>query len=617
MCGFVVTCGNYSEPEVRGASNLIRHRGPDAEGIVFVPEIFSWFAHARLSIRDRVSGAQPMFSADESSVIVFNGELYNDSALRSDLAKSGIRLRSSHSDTEVLVEALRLKGASVLDDLEGMFAFVWADLRANTVLLARDRFGQKPIYYARTDRGLIVSSESTSLHALNDFQIDEASVQDYFNYGYLVPPLTLAEGMFQVNPGHAVIYEVSTRNVREFKFWSGFGALQNDEEANLDTIDMHLQTAVSRRLVSDRPTGMLLSGGIDSSLVAWYCSRSSSLKSETFSCTNIAFEDKSFDESRVAIDIAATLGVDLEVVKFDNMPNLQDFISLLQLLDEPLGDSSFLPTYFAFKAGARFSTVLLTGDGGDELFLGYDPFRLISSPAIPKSLTNSLVRSSLSFLQNLIPPDDSRLSSSSLIEKLALNESRQPYLIPALMSPLSGPDARSLFGNSKSDEMRFSTHDHVWMPSSNGDVKSLQRWFLSVYLPGSVLTKVDRASMLNSVEARPVFLDNDLLSCALNLRSKDNLSILHGKRTLRRLMKRTSLADKNRLPKRGFGMPVAGILRAPDLRDLFSQKVPGIDPKVASLFFDSHMNRQRDFRQFLYAHLSLINSRAFRSMNKF
>lgn len=562
-------------------SNAIAHRGPDGEGIWVDAKAGVALSHRRLSIIDlTAAGAQPMLSTDGRFAITYNGEIYNAEDLRrhSSLAKISWR---GHSDTEVLVESFAHRGIpDTLRDLNGMYALALWDRRERSLHLVRDRLGIKPLFMARQGANCYFASELKGLHATGlSLAIDPASVTSFLRYGYVPSPHTIYSGVAKVLPGEHVTIAHDGQTSRRL-YWSVAEVAARGVAKPLSLTDdeaiEHLAAlagdAVSRQMLSDVPLGAFLSGGIDSSTVAGFMVAARRGPVRTFS---IGFPDLGFDESREAAAVARHLGTDHTELIVTARDALSVVPQLSEMYDEPFADSSQIPTYLVSNLTRQYVTVALSGDGGDELFAGYNRYRLaeglwsrmhhIPEPvrrmaahaldAVPMPLVDTFA--------TLIPRGFRPTQPADKLRKfahvLALDEAGvyqrlvSQYEFPADLSPLAA----------EHPGLSWTSGQIGAMPTS---LDRMQLLDLLTYLPGDILQKVDRASMAVALEVRPPLLDHRIVEFAWALPRRFKIRNGQSKWILRRVAERMVPQALLKRPKMGFGIPLADWLRGP-LRD--------------------------------------------------
>src|SRR5579862_9018390 len=379
MCGIAGVVEPYSgvavdESTVHRMCEAMVHRGPDDEGIHVRPGM--GFGMRRLSVIDLVGGRQPVFNEDKTVWVVFNGEIYNFPELRSDLEKRGHRFYT-HTDTEVIVHLYEDLGADCVNKLRGMFAFALYDERSRKLLMARDRFGKKPLHYALAGDTLLFGSEIKSILAVAPelASVNNEALLQYMYFGYVPDPITSFSPIQKLPPGYLLEFEAGQVQVRQYWDLPEYGTRQpSSEQECLEELEWRLAEAVRIRLISDVPLGALLSGGTDSSTVVGLMARASSKPVKTFS---IGFSHDDFNEAHYARIVARHFNTEHHELVLD--PDILETVEkLTSSLEEPFGDSSMLPTYFVSCMARKHVTVALSGDGGDEIFAGYDRYGIQS-----------------------------------------------------------------------------------------------------------------------------------------------------------------------------------------------------------------------------------------------
>ncbi|MDH5680826.1 MAG: asparagine synthase (glutamine-hydrolyzing), partial [Spirochaetota bacterium] len=576
MCGIVGFTNQKSrldrERVLKDMADSIRHRGPDDEGYHITSQIS--LGHRRLSIIDIHSGHQPMFDEDRSVSIVFNGEIYNFPDLKTELEAKG-HLFTTHSDTEVLVHLYEEYGLDMFEHLNGMFAFALWDEKAESLLLARDRAGKKPLYYAEIGGELVFASELKALTRYPGFrrEIDPIALQKYLAHEYVPTPHTIFRGVKKLFAGSYLTYKRETLTERQYWDFDLSGSYSNQlsERELIEELDCLMRDSVSRRLISDVPLGVFLSGGIDSScLVAYMADLMPSKDIKTFS---VGFEDKSFDESEYAKDVADYY----QTSHHQQVLHPQTLVDILPevtaFVDEPFADASIVPTYLLSKFTRETVTVALGGDGGDELFMGYPTFQANKMAKayswMPSPLHNGIIRP----LAEKIPVSMNNLSLDFKIKRfLSAVKADRAYREQLWLGAFSLQDMNELI---LPEHMALSDNDSLFSESisynerKNEDhyLDRLSYWYLKTYLHDDILVKVDRASMAVSLECRAPFLDVSVMDFVGRIPHKYKLKGFTMKHILKKLL--ASKLPKHIIdrPKKGFGIPVARWFRE-DLRDM-------------------------------------------------
>jgi asparagine synthase (glutamine-hydrolysing) len=611
MCGIAGFVGRGDRNDLIAMTAAQTHRGPDADGYHIDAEQAVFLGHRRLSIRDAAGGGQPMWNEDNSICVIFNGEIYNHVELRRALEQLGHVFRSDHSDTEVLVHGYEQWGAALAEKLNGMFAFAVFDARQRRLLLARDRFGEKPLYYFQADGLFAFASELSALtrHAAIAAEPNPVALRTFFAWGYIPAPMAYYQGTAKLPAGHVLEFDIPAQAMSARPYWrfriEPDGADGTRSEADLIEELRHLLVqAVERRLVSDVPLGIFLSGGIDSSLIA--AAAVQKHPPEQVKAFTIGFHEKSFDESDHARAVAAHLGIDHHL-KMLHIDEARDLIpSVLARLDEPLGDPSIIPTYLLAQFAREQVTVALSGDGGDELFAGYDPFAALGPARAYMRLVPDALHRLFRALAERLPHSHRNMSLDFKLRRTLMGLSYpQSMWAPAWMAPLEPDLHHELFTTPADAEQLYDQAIALWQSCASADpADRLMEFFTVFYLQDDILTKTDRAAMMNSLEARAVFLDNDLVEFARRLPRRFKIRNGTRKYLLRRvadtLLPRTIVER----PKKGFGIPVGQWLKSvpaePPLAPL-----PGISAAWARRAWAEHRAGRADHRLFLWSWLSV------------
>jgi asparagine synthase (glutamine-hydrolysing) len=565
MCGIAGIVGKKDgsrihEETIQRMCRAIIHRGPDDEGI-FVKN-HAGLGMRRLSVIDLAGGHQPVFNEDRTIWIVFNGEIYNFPELREELEGRG-HCFSSHSDTEVIVHLYEELGEDCVHKLRGMFAFALYDETKQRLLLARDRLGKKPLYYALCKEQLLFASEIKAILAVEPelADVDHQGLLQYMYFGYIPDPATSFESIKKLAPGHLLTFENGKIKIRQYWDLPQYGTHSpKSEEECLEQLEHLLAEAVRIRLISDVPLGAMLSGGTDSSVVVALMARASSRPIKTFS---IGFRDAEFNEAPFARIVAQVFGTEHHELILE--PDVVETVeTLTRSLEEPFGDSSMLPTYYVSRLAREHVTVALSGDGGDEAFAGYDRYRIHlqdrSHDWIPP-WAGRLYR------EQIHPWIPSKVPGKSLVYSISLpwqdryteGVSFQPF--QREMALLSD----DFVGDSKPLDLFRSYLDRATASDPLSRVLYLDT---KTYLPGDILTKVDRMSMLTSLEARVPMLDHVFLEWVTGLGAEWKTRNGTPKYILRKL------AEKLGVPKevlyrrkQGFALPLVHWMRH-ELKDL-------------------------------------------------
>jgi asparagine synthase (glutamine-hydrolysing) len=589
--------------------NMLAHRGPDSEGTFIDERLRVLLGHRRLSIIDIAGGHQPMWNEDGKVCIIFNGEIYNHADLRRDLEVRGHIFRSDHSDTEVLIHGYEEWGYSLPKRLNGMFAFAIFDRWRRRLFLARDRFGEKPLYYCQKGHFFGFASElgALSRHPAFDHSLDQRSLYKLFGYGYLPAPNTLFSGTYKLPGGTSLIYDLETGHISVIPYWRfklepDESLTEADEPALVEELIALLSQAVRRRLISDVPLGIFLSGGVDSSTVVAMATQhqpAESLKSFT-----IGFTEPSFDESSFAQAVAAVFGIDHQI-RYIDIEAVRELIpKVLGRLDEPFGDASILPTYLLSAFTREHVTVALSGDGGDELFAGYDPFKALAPAQLYYKLVPHSMHRGVRRLADLLPISTRNMSLDFKLRRALAGISYPPAVWnPVWMAPLEPSDMREVFDAPVSYDDLYDEAISLWEGDPHKDfVDRTLEFFTTFYLQDDILFKADRAAMMSSLEPRAIFLDNDLVEFCCRLPNRFKIRNGERKYLLKKAMRRYLPASILSRPKKGFGIPLSKWLR--ELGSPASA-VPLIRPAAVAHRWSEHRSNKADHRLFLWTFLSL------------
>jgi len=613
MCGIAGFAGAGSREDLRAMAEAIRHRGPDGEGAHVDEKRRVFLAHRRLAIIDIAGGDQPMWNEDHTACVIFNGEIYNHLELRAMLVARGHAFRSDHSDTEVLVHGYEEWGDELPARLNGMFAFAIWDARRGRLFLARDRFGKKPLYYTSQPGLFAFASELTALqrHAGVPGDIDRRSLQKLLAYGFVPAPRSLCRGIDRLPGGCSLSVDVDRPDAATVKRYWQFeieppSRVPRDPERGWgEELRALLSQAVRRRLMSDVPLGIFLSGGIDSSAVlAYACANAAKGSVHTYS---IGFREATFDESGYARDAAAKLGGTHHEEMLD-IASAKDLApEVLGRLDEPFADPSIVPTYLLSRFARRDITVALGGDGGDELFAGYDPFRALNVARWYNALVPAWMKGGIRRLADWLPVSDDNMSLDFKIRRGLQGASFAPAMWnPAWLGPLEPREVAELLGEPVSAEELYSEAIEAWQSArATHVVDRTLEFYTRFYLQDDILAKTDRASMMVSLEVRSPFLDQDVADFARRI--PHEYKFRHGQtKYLLKSALRGVLPDEiiDRKQK-GFGIPAAKWLREWREADFARAGAVVRNPAWVAGRLAEHKAGRRDHRLALWCLLAL------------
>lgn len=612
MCGIVgvVSCAPYdTRPPLAAMRDAMRHRGPDDAGEWWSDDGRVGLAHRRLSILDLSPlGHQPMLSDDGHIAITFNGEIYNFAEVRAELERRGMGFRG-HSDTEVIVQAYRTWGRACVERLRGMFAFAVYDRDAREVFLARDRAGEKPLFYSVRNGELRFASELKALMADRAFprELDPDALDSYLAFGYTSADECLLAGVRKLRPGTCGVFSLETGAFDMTRYWqlpAPPTSETGDEHELVARLDALLEASVREQLVADVPVGVLLSGGVDSSLVVAMAARVSTKPVRTFT---IAFPGHGvYDEGPYAQIVAKHFGTEhhelvAEPASTDLLPEL------VRQYDEPIADSSMLPTFLVSRLIRPECTVALGGDGGDELFGGYHLYQVVLAQQAMRRKLPAFLRAPISAIAGRFPigfrgrtyAQALALDPISAVAQsgLYLDRDTRQHLSPLLRRGMVRPSAEA--------------HRAELARGVTDTLQQLTRADFASYMVDDILVKVDRASMLASLEVRAPFLDQRIIEFAFGAVPRAFRASLNERKILLRRLAAKLLPpalDINR--KRGFSIPIADWFRGA-WGDEIEQVVMNAPPEllnravVASLFRGQRKGLNNGQRLFALAMLEL------------
>jgi asparagine synthase (glutamine-hydrolysing) len=613
MCGI---CGIFEYDRltdlpgeiVHRMNQTMIHRGPDDGGVFVGPGI--GLGHRRLSIIDLAGGHQPMSNEDGTVWVLLNGEIYNYPELRAELLQRGHKF-TTKSDTEAVVHLYEEYGEECFAKLRGMFAIALWDSKNRKIVLARDRVGKKPLFYAADGKRILFGSELKALltHDSLSREMDEQALSDYFSFGYIPAPKTIYRSVRKVMPGHYLV--ASSNGIREIQYWDlSFNKVeQRSEEEWGERLRHELCEATRVRLMSDVPLGAFLSGGIDSSSVVAMMSH---LMKRAVTTCSIGFNESKYDEAEYALQVSKLFSTDHHVETVE--PNAVEIVDKLAWhFDEPFADSSAVPTYYVSKIARQHVTVALGGDGGDESFAGYRRYKLdYYENRLRNRVPAGLRRSVFGPLGRWYPPlawAPRVFRAKSTFESL----SRSPlegyfnsisYCRADGKKQLFTPAFQNRLGSYDSIDVLREYYDRV---DTDDPLSKIQYVDVKTYLTDDILTKVDRASMAVSLEVRAPMLDHKFLELAASIPSNLKLKNGTGKYILKKALEPTLPADILYRAKQGFAIPLGDWFKH-ELKDMAYEVIvktdDGIlDRKFLTTVWDQHQKGYYDRSALLWATL--------------
>ena len=614
MCGITGILNRNGErpvlkSEVSAMCDTIYHRGPDDEG-VYLDGSFG-MGMRRLSIIDLAGGHQPLSNEDGSVWVIQNGEIYNFPELRARLESQGHQFRT-RSDTEVIAHLYEEEGVDCVQSLDGMFALAIWDVAQKRLIIARDRLGIKPLYYTLTQDRLIFGSELKALMAAGiERDIDLQALHDYLSLSYIPAPLTIFRGVKKLLPGHLLIYH--NDQLREEQYWQPALPQEDATEQSEDTLTEELralvQESVRSHLISDVPLGVFLSGGLDSSSVLSAMRDVTNGPIKTFS---VGFPEKTFNELDQARETAQQFGTEHHEIVVDakaaeTVPRLVDFF------DEPFGDSSALPVYYLSQFTREHVTVALSGDGGDEIFAGYETYSAYRWARAYQRLPRLLSQRLIPALVRKLPVSHKRLSFDYKAKRFVQGALLPPDLGHFWWKHIFSPETQHALASYQTDHIQDTSRlyqDYFANCQADDIIDRLLSIDVHVGLPDDMLVKVDRMSMAHSLEVRVPLLDRKIVEFMGRLPARIKFPNWQKKYLLKKAM-------QDKLPhgvlhgkKKGFNVPIPSWLLQ-DLRDLVHdtlapQRIQSVglwDAQVVSRMIHEHETRQRDWSRNIWCML--------------
>ncbi|MCU7879177.1 MAG: asparagine synthase (glutamine-hydrolyzing) [Candidatus Thiodiazotropha sp. (ex Lucinoma aequizonata)] len=636
MCGIAgilnsSQSGDTLLANARRMADTLVHRGPDDNGVWMERDQGLALAHRRLSILDlSQEGHQPMASACGRYRIVFNGEIYNHATLRNELEHTGVTGWHGHSDTEVMLAAIATWGIpAALERFSGMFAFALWDRETRSLTLARDRVGEKPLYYGYNGKLFLFGSELKALRAHPDFksEINRHSLALMQRLAYIPAPYSIYQGIHKLPPGTLLTIQPGHRvEFRPESYWSarrvaeqGQHALFNGtEEEALDTLEHLLSNTISQQMIADVPLGAFLSGGVDSSITVALMQVQSSRPVKSFT---IGFWEDSFNEAENAKAVATHLGTDHTELYISPKQALDVIPLLPELYDEPYGDSSQIPTYLVSQLARQQVTVSLSGDGGDELFGGYNRYHWVKQLWHKLSWAPVPLRRVLANRLTALSPTtwDRIFNALRPVTPVSLRHQNPGDKVHKLAQIVAACDPEEIYWSLVSlwkdpEVLVLDSHEPVTVftdPTQRTNLAELEHRMMLMdtltYLPDDIMVKVDRAAMGVSLETRLPLLDHKLLEFAWSLPLEMKIRGNEQKYLLRKLLYRHVPASIIERPKMGFGIPLADWLRGP-LRDwseaLLDERRLGeegyFNPAMVQRYWKEHLSGQHNWSYHLW-----------------
>ncbi|MBM3512300.1 MAG: asparagine synthase (glutamine-hydrolyzing) [Alphaproteobacteria bacterium] len=612
MCGIAGFIGRGGADDIRRMTAKLIHRGPDGEGYFADQHLPVFLGNRRLAVIDPAAGQQPMWDATGDLCVVYNGEIYNHRELRRELEAAGCRFRTDHSDTEVLLHGYKTWDTELFPRLNGMFAVALYDRHRKSLVMARDRFGEKPLFFSVAGGGFVFASELPALlaHPIHRAaQLSNQGVRKFFAHGFFPAHHTPYRDIEKFPAGEVWKVSAVDRSTIRRAYWrfsiEPDAAPPGKPDDWAAELGQRLSRAVKGRLDSDVPLGIFLSGGVDSGTVASFAADHRPAASiKTFS---IGFREESFDESEFAAAVSRHIGTTHHVETCE-LESLRDMVpEILADLGEPIGDSSILPTALLSAFARKHVTVALTGDGGDELFAGYDPFRMLKRAAWYQRHVPKPLHAAIKMIAARLPASDDNMSFDFVMGRGLKGLAAPPALWnPLWLAPLQPDEISELMKTPVSAEDLYSEAIDAWDHAKSPHlIDRVLEFYTRFYLADGILVKSDRASMRVSLEARTPFLDNEVVDFARRLPWSVKLKGGTNKWILKRAVRTRLPRAIVRRPKKGFGIPLARWLRQMPMPRW--GLLGDVDDAPLAARWRSHQNRKSDERLALWSWMALAH----------
>jgi asparagine synthase (glutamine-hydrolysing) len=614
MCAIFGTVGKADIELVKKISDIQIFRGPDEQNFYVSKDNLVSFGNNRLSVIDKTNGKQPMISNNKRFTAVFNGCIYNFKEIKKFLISKNIKFKTD-SDTEVVVNSYEYFGAKSFNYFDGMWAVAIHDNENNDVILSRDYVGQKPLYYSKNEKYYIFSSQLNGILVDNEVKLNlsKDNLKKYFAYSHVPAPKTIFDNIFQLEAGENLIINPKNLNYKKIKYWDlSNGPDYNifNNKVNKDNFNSNFKNIIYEHSISDMNPAVSLSSGIDSYIIMKYLTKIN----RNFKSFTLGFENNSYDESRFIKNI--NINKDKNILIANDESLKKNFIEMSKFLQDPIGDSSILPTFIIHKKIKENSNVTLGGDGGDESFFGYITFDAFYLGLVLKKIIPNFILKLFSKINPFKNNSSNYLSFSSKVRKfLSYISLKKEYLLPAWLGCLNNKDMNILFGSTIFYKELFEDSNKLF-DSDKNLMRSCQLYHFKYYLP-MVLAKVDQASMFNSVESRSPFLSKKVINFSLDQKTSNLYRLFNKKKFVKKTFKDMIPADILKRKKHGFAFPKEEILNDQKLIDSLLDYKILINENFFRAKYSSFIKKREDCSQYLWneliLNLSIQNLRKIRS----
>lgn len=603
MCGFVVSIGDVNYENVKTATREIKYRGPDDTNyfVDFEKKIF--VGHNRLSIMDPKYGKQPLVSKNKQIIIAYNGEVYNQFELRKELEDNQIILESKSSDSEVILEGYKLWGEKLFEKIDGQFAIVVIDLIKNIILISRDKFGEKPVFYYIDNGKVIIGSELKIFKHFKNINMPTnlIGIKKYLIYSFIPAPQTIYKNIYKVKHSENVKINLYNFNITK-KIYFKPKIIKNTkfkESDFLEELDFLINESVKSRLLSDCKIGTYLSGGLDSSLISFYAKK----QNPNLESYSISIKEKTYDEIEDAKKMSKYLNIKLNYTTLDLQKFSLNFDKILSLLDEPIGAPTYIPLYFLSQLASKNVKSVLSGDGADEIFGGYENFNYLKIFKYINTLKMNKIFSKTKNLISLLPMSKGNLSLDFKLRRFSQGmEVDEMFQNTFFLSSLSLSCYEELFKEKFSFEEVLD--EVTQFENNNKDANYIDKnylYFINFYIPDLICARADKAGMLNSLEIRSPFLNSKILDLILTI-PENKSYLLKNKTILKKLALKKFNYNFFNIKKGGFTYPTQEWLTTLDIKPHTS-----MNKKKFLQMKSDQINKSKEFRNFFHC-MKVLNN---------
>jgi|TARA_B110000027_G_C16121329_1_gene303163 asparagine synthase (glutamine-hydrolysing) len=603
MCGYVIAIGDGNNliDSVRKSTEITSYRGPDETTFYNNLNEKIYIGFNRLSVMEPKNGSQPLMDNDKKIIICFNGEIYNQFEIRNELKKNNIHFKTKSLDTEVILKGYLFYGEKIFTKLDGQFSISIIDLKKNKIILARDKFGEKPLYYFKDNNKIIVGSDLKIYKNFKniDLSFNNKNIKKFFIYSSVPAPNTIFKNIYKVKHSEVVSINIPNKKIVKYNYY--IPKIIKDKNVSvdyyIDKMDSLLDKSVKSRLITDSKIGIFLSGGLDSSLISYYGNK----YNDNLKFFSISVKEESFDEIDKAQKMAQFFNkennsVELNQNKFDS-----EYENILNLLDEPIGAPTFIPMYYLSRNASKHIKSVLSGDGADEIFGGYENFKYIDLISYINNLRVNKILGKFTKLINFLPISKKNLSNDFKIRRFAQGIIHdKKFQNTMFLSSLSLADLNDLFNeNIPIDDLLDDVCEFEKKYENVDNFEKNYLYFVDFYIPDIICARADKASMLNSLEIRSPFLNPEILEFSLSL-PKNMRYLLKDKLILRMLAQKKISKDFLKLKKGGFTFPIQKWLK------VSKNKFKLNDSKYNDMVLN-HLNKKSEYRNFFHCNNALNN----------